>query len=102
MKLYLFATLFIVLAYAFTPEKMITTVKGSVVDSKTGNPVTGAYIIAVAGEEETLTDQQGKFTFRISLALPATITIKHKDYADTTYTLRDASNNFTMRQLQQK
>ena len=100
MKLYLFATLFIFLAFGFTPEKATTTVTGSVVDSRTGHPVTGAYIIAIAGEEETLTDQQGKFNLRTSLKLPAKISIKHKDYVDTTYTLQDTGNNIAMRQSQ--
>ncbi|WP_158559146.1 carboxypeptidase regulatory-like domain-containing protein [Deminuibacter soli] len=65
--------------------------RGRVVSGADHQPVSRAYITAVQGEEETLTDTSGNFTLRTWQALPVTITIQHGDYKSGKLVISDTS-----------
>ena len=74
--------LFTVTMFSWQPEKAGQVnygLYGTVVSSETGKPLPDAYIYAVKGEEETLTDDKGEFKFISWQKLPITI---HVDYSE--------------------
>jgi hypothetical protein len=80
-----------------TPHK----VKGTVVKEGSRTPVEKAYIVAVAGEEETLSASDGSFTLTTWQSLPAVIVIQHPDYRTEKVAVTDSGHTFLIR-LQSK
>lgn len=69
-----------------------SVLKGTVVSGLNKKPVVRAYVTAVSGEEEALTDAEGNFTLRTWQSLPVTITIQHSDYATSKLVIADTSH----------
>jgi uncharacterized transporter YbjL len=72
-------------------------IKGTVTGETTNTPVAKAYIVAVSGEEETLSETDGSFTLKTSQALPAVIVIQHPDFRTEKIEVRDPSESFRIR-----
>ncbi len=54
--------------------------KGVVVSGADKKPVAKAYIVAVSGEEEALTDADGNFTLRTWQSFPVTLVVQRDGY----------------------
>jgi len=80
-----------ILFCAFSPAKHIVTITGIVTDKQTSQPVANAYLVAVDGEEEALSADNGKFKLRTTLSLPFKITIKHSGYEQSSAVVTDTS-----------
>ncbi len=52
--------------------------EGVVLEDATLKPVANAYVYAVKGEEEALTDKHGFFTIKTWQSLPVTLTVQHQ------------------------
>jgi hypothetical protein len=60
------------------------TLKGKVVDSRSGKPVAGVHLFISKGEEEIFSTSKGEFVLKTWHQLPVTITVEHKDYKQQT------------------
>ena len=75
-----------ILAFFTTAFRMPVTVsdkvvlKGRVIDAGSRQPVVGAYVYTVEGEEEGITNKNGEFKFVTWKTLPVTVTVQHQDY----------------------
>jgi len=58
-------------------------VQGTVLTEGSLKPVQDAFVYTVSGEEETLTDKNGNFTFTTWQAMPIAITVEHRDFETT-------------------
>ncbi len=77
-----------VLFMIFTSAEIVNflpaTLKGKVVDGKTGKPVEGSHIYITKGEEEVFSSAKGEFVLKTWQQLPATLTVEHKLYKSKT------------------
>lgn len=72
-------------------------IKGVITRDGANTPVAKAYIVAVSGEEETLSAVDGSFSLTTSQALPAVIVIQHPDFQTEKIEVRDPSGSFKIR-----
>jgi hypothetical protein len=72
-----------------------------VVNQGSNTPVEKAYIIAVAGEEETLSARDGSFTLTTWQKLPAVIVVQHPDFRTEKVAVNDSTHTFLIK-LQSK
>jgi hypothetical protein len=81
LQLLIFLFLFFIVNSSSTKEPQSPQiVKGRVVDNVSQQPVEGAYIYIVSGEEEALSSKDGLFEITTWQALPVTIKINHDHY----------------------
>lgn len=85
----LLLTTIMILSFTDLHNTIPSVLRGQVVSGITGQPVARAYIVAVSGEEETLTDTDGHFTLRTWQRLPVTLTIQHSDYQTSQLVVAD-------------
>jgi protocatechuate 3,4-dioxygenase beta subunit len=55
-------------------------VQGTVLTEGSLRPVANAFVYTVSGEEETLTDTNGKFQFTTWQPMPIALTVEHRDF----------------------
>lgn len=60
------------------------TLKGRVVDSRSGKPVRAVHVYITKGEEEIFSNSKGEFVLKTWQQLPVTINVEHKDYKQQT------------------
>ncbi|WP_153796184.1 hypothetical protein [Foetidibacter luteolus] len=73
-----------------TPARAYT-IKGAIISRNDNRPVNKAYIIAIAGEEESLSDVNGQFKLRTCQPLPVKISIQHNLYETSEVTVADTT-----------
>lgn len=59
--------------------------------NETGQRIENAYVYIVSGEEESLSDKNGKFSITTWQQLPVTLVIEHPQYKKKTVRTSDAS-----------
>ncbi|RXK87312.1 carboxypeptidase regulatory-like domain-containing protein [Filimonas effusa] len=69
-------------------------IKGVITKDGANTPIAKAYIVAVSGEEETLSAVDGSFSLTTSQALPAVIVVQHPDFQTEKIEVRDPSEPF--------
>lgn len=75
---------------AFQHDKPSAIIEGSVLAATTGKPLADVYLYIVAGEEETVTHADGRFTLKTWQAFPVRCTVEHKNYARQIVLIRQA------------
>jgi len=66
-------------------------VEGKIVSESTGKPIPRAYAYIIEGEEEALTDANGRFRIQTWQKFPLTLTVKYRNRAATRLQVQDAS-----------
>lgn len=83
MKKYLFSlpiTLAMLLTYNDSIRLSQIVVEGTVLSEGSLKPVQDAFVYTVSGEEEVLTDKNGKFRLTTWQSLPVVVTVEHRDF----------------------
>jgi hypothetical protein len=73
-------TLAMLLTYHDSIRLSQIVVEGTVLSEGSLKPVADAYVYTVSGEEEVLTDKQGKFKLTTWQSLPLSITVEHYSF----------------------
>lgn len=89
----------ITLLGGFTPGKhrKLIQLKGAVLSEKTGQPVNGALIYVILGEEEALSKGKGTFVLETSRELPVQVITEHPSYLKHVVELRSVSQPLVIR-----
>lgn len=66
-------------------------ISGQIIHNETGQRIENAYIYIVSGEEEGLSDKNGRFTITTWQQLPVTIVIEHPNFRKKKVRTTDAS-----------
>ena len=77
------------------------TVTGTIV-GKTNEGIPDAYVYVVAGEEETLSVRDGKFSLNTWQPLPFVLVIEHSDFEKQRITIRASDKPVTIKLLERK
>ena len=81
LQLLIFLFLVFIFTSASKKENSSTQiVQGKLLDSRNQQPVEGAYIYIVSGEEEALSSKEGTFEITTWQTFPVTIKINHDQY----------------------
>jgi CarboxypepD_reg-like domain len=88
-------------SYTDIHQLVPAVIEGSVVNSKTGSPVSGAHAYIVLGEEEVLTSAKGEYRITTWQSLPVILTITNKNYETVQIKISDPSKKQLIK-LQQK
>jgi len=70
---------------------------GVVLDKQTGEPLPGVYVYTVKGEEEGITNQQGKFRFSTWQAATLVLHVKHSNYDEVQVKVNDLKKTVIIR-----
>lgn len=93
-------TMFTVLLMIFSSAEIVNflpaTVKGRVVDNRSGKPVQAAHIFITKGEEEIFSNSKGEFVLKTWHQLPVIITVEHKDYKQQTIRITSETDQLTI------
>jgi hypothetical protein len=96
--------LFLTFIFASSSKKENSSpqlVKGKLLDSRNQQPVEGAYIYIVSGEEEALSSKEGAFEITTWQAFPVTIKINHDQYQRSEVVYKKGEANHVIK-LQKK
>ena len=77
------------------------TVTGTIV-GKTNKGIPDAYVYVVAGEEETLSVRDGKFSLNTWQPLPLVLVIEHSDFEKQRINIRASDKPVTIKLLERK
>ena len=77
------------------------TVTGKIVGAS-NEGVTDAYVYVVAGEEETLSLKDGKFSLKTWQPLPLVLVIEHNDFEKQQIVIRASDKPVTIKLLERK
>ncbi len=66
-------------------------ISGQIIHTDTGQRIENAYVYIVSGEEESLSDKNGKFSITTWQQLPVTLVIEHPQYKKKKVRTSDAS-----------
>lgn len=81
LLLHLFPTILITAVLAILPGNgQGQYVEGIVVDAGSGKPVPDVYVYTLSGEEEQLTNEEGRFKFKTWRTYPIRCTATHRNY----------------------
>jgi hypothetical protein len=72
-------------------------VEGTVLTEGSLQPVVNAFVYTVPGEEETLTDKNGKFKLTTWQPMPLAITVEHGDFTTTSIKITSLPANQCIR-----
>lgn len=93
-------TLFTVLLMIFSSAEIVNflpaTLKGKVIDNKTGKPVPAVHVYITKGEEEVFSSSKGEFVLKTWHQMPVTITVEHKDYKQQTIRITSETDQLTI------
>lgn len=93
-------TMFTVTLMIFSSAEIVNflpaTLKGRVVDSRSGKPVQAVHIYITKGEEEIFSSSKGEFVLKTWHQLPVTITVEHKDYKQQTIRITSETDQLTI------
>lgn len=64
---------------------------GQIIHTETGQRIENAYVYIISGEEESLTDKNGRFFITTWQQLPVTLVIEHPQYKKRKVRTTDAS-----------
>ena len=73
-------TLAMLLTYHDSIRLSQIVVEGVVLSEGSLKPIPDAYVYTVSGEEEVLTDKQGRFKLTTWQALPLSLTVEHNNF----------------------
>jgi protocatechuate 3,4-dioxygenase beta subunit len=83
MKKYIFSLpipLIMLLSYHEYIRLSQIVIQGTVLTEGSLKPVADAFVYTVSGEEEALTDKNGKFKLTTWQSMPVAITVEHRDF----------------------
>ncbi len=72
------------------------TLKGKVVDSRSGKPVEAVHVYITKGEEEVFSSGKGEFLLKTWQQLPVTITVEHRRYKQQTVRIASENDRLTI------
>ncbi|MBI5372663.1 MAG: carboxypeptidase-like regulatory domain-containing protein [Sphingobacteriales bacterium] len=84
-------------SFILPPKGKITLVKGVVLSEKTGQPVKGALVYVVLGEEEALSKPNGDFTLETTKNTPFEVVTEHWEYQKNSLELKEAGQKLVIR-----
>jgi hypothetical protein len=68
------------LSYTDMKHFELMVIEGKVITRHSSLPVKGAHVYITSGEEEDLTNNEGKYRITTWQSLPVTLTVEHKNY----------------------
>ncbi|MBI3137408.1 MAG: hypothetical protein HYZ15_02360 [Sphingobacteriales bacterium] len=89
--------LFLQSSFILPPKGKLTLVKGVVLSAKTGQPVKGALVYVVLGEEEALSKPDGGFTLETTKHTPFEVVTEHWEYQKNSLELKEAGQKLVIR-----
>jgi len=89
----IFYAIFLVLAWLNSSAQLI---KGSVVDSKTNQPVEGAVVTLLPGNATMITDAMGRFVFKAGETNGTAIIVNNIGYAEQLFNITNKGNSQTL------
>jgi hypothetical protein len=79
------------------PPHQARVVEGQVISESTNKPVADVYVYIVEGEEEALTDKNGRFRIQTWQKFPLLLTIKYRDKPAMKVNITDAATRQVIR-----
>ena len=96
----LLLTTFTVLLMIFSSAEIVNflpaTLKGRVIDNRSGKPVQAVHVYITKGEEEVFSNSKGEFVLKTWHQLPVTITVEHKDYKQQTIRITSETDHLNI------
>ena len=95
--LILLPLLFTLFAFTTQEQKNSAIIEGVVTDQQSNQPLKGAHVYVIDGEEESLTNSKGEFRIETWQKLPVKLTIAAKGYQTTQVTVSNAGKRQVIR-----
>jgi hypothetical protein len=96
----LLVTMFTVVLMIFSSAEIVNflpaTLKGRVVDGRSGKPVQAVHVYITKGEEEIFSNSKGEFLLKTWQQLPVTVTVEHKNYKQQTVRISNETDQLTI------
>lgn len=92
----MFTIVFMIFSSAEIVNFLPATLKGRVVDSRSGKPVQAVHVYITKGEEEIFSNSKGEFLLKTWQQLPVTITVEHKQYKQHAVRISNETDQLTI------
>lgn len=79
------------------PQQTSSMIRGVVISEQTGQPLSGAHVYVIHGEEETLTNKKGEFQVESWQKFPLKLTVEYRNFLTTSVGVADPGKRQVIR-----